>query len=80
MQIFLIFKIGQGRSPPSPLPPSCAPADLLIFKLQQEVLKFSDVCLSWSSAKTDIQTNFLHLFIEVSRTSVFLNGNVSANI
>ena len=31
----------------------------LIFKLQQEVLKFSDICVSWSSPKTDLETNFL---------------------
>ena len=26
----------------------------LIFKLQQEVLKFNDICVSWSSRKTDL--------------------------
>ena len=25
----------------------------LIFKLQREVLKFNDICMSWSSPKTD---------------------------
>ena len=30
---------------------------LLIFKLQQEVLKFNDLCVSWSSPKTDPETN-----------------------
>ena len=34
---------------------------LLIFKLQQEVFEFSDICVSWSSAKTDLETNFLNL-------------------
>ena len=29
----------------------------LFFKLQQEVLKFSDICVCWSSPKTD-QENF----------------------
>ena len=29
---------------------------LLIFKFQQDVLKFSDICLSWSSLKTDMET------------------------
>ena len=33
----------------------------LIFKLQQEVLKFIDICVSWSSPKTDLETNFLSL-------------------
>ena len=33
----------------------------LIFKLQQEVLKFNDICLSWSSAKTDLERSFLNL-------------------
>ena len=32
----------------------------LIFKLQQEVLKFNDICVSWSPAKTDLVTNFLN--------------------
>ena len=32
----------------------------LIFKLQQEVLKFNDICVSWSSQKTDLVTNFLN--------------------
>ena len=33
----------------------------LIFKMQQEVLKFSDICVSWSSPKTEQVTNFLNL-------------------
>ena len=32
-----------------------------IFKLQQEVLKFNDICVSWSSPKTDLVTGFLNL-------------------
>ena len=32
----------------------------LIFKLQQEVLKFNDICVSWSSQKSDLETNFLN--------------------
>ena len=32
----------------------------LIFKLQQEVLKFSDICVSLSSPKTDLVKNFLN--------------------
>ena len=47
----------------------------LIFKLQQEVLKFNDICVSWSSPKTDMETNFLNLKIKVLRTLVFLNRN-----
>ena len=31
------------------------------FKLQQEFLKFDDICESRSSPKTDMETNFLHL-------------------
>ena len=30
----------------------------LIFKLQQEVLKFNDTYVSWSSLKTDLVTKF----------------------
>ena len=26
----------------------------LIFKLKQDVLKFNDICVSWSSPKTDL--------------------------
>ena len=33
---------------------------LLIFKLQQDVLKFNDICVSWSFPKTDLVTNFLN--------------------
>ena len=47
----------------------------LIFKLQQEVLKFNDICVIWNSPKTDLLTNFINLKIEVLRTSVFLNSN-----
>ena len=35
--------------------------DLSIFKLQQEVLNFNDICVSWNSPKTDLVTNFLNL-------------------
>ena len=31
----------------------------LIFKLQQEVLKFNDIRVSWGSSKTDLVRNFL---------------------
>ena len=33
----------------------------LILKLQQEVLKFNDICVNWSSPKTDMETHFLNL-------------------
>ena len=33
----------------------------LFFKLQQEVLKFNDICVSWSSPKADLETKFLNL-------------------
>ena len=33
----------------------------LIFKLQQEVLKFNDNCVSWSYPRTDLATNLLNL-------------------
>ena len=33
----------------------------LIFKLQQEVLNFNDICVNWSFPKTDLVTNFLNL-------------------
>ena len=33
----------------------------LIFKLQQEVLKFSDICVCRSSPKTDVEMNFSNL-------------------
>ena len=33
----------------------------LIFNLQQEVLKFNDINVSWSSPKSDLMINFLNL-------------------
>ena len=53
---------------------SLAPRSL-IFKLQQELLKLNDICVSWSSPKTDLQTNLLNLEIEVLRMLVFLDSN-----
>ena len=32
----------------------------LIFKLQREVLKINNICVSWSSPKTDLVTNLLN--------------------
>ena len=47
----------------------------LISKLQQEVLKFNDTCLNWSSPKTDEETNFFNLENRSLSTSLFLNSN-----
>ena len=33
----------------------------LIFKLQQGVLKFNDICISWSSPKTNLVTTVLNV-------------------
>ena len=33
----------------------------LIFKLQRKVLIFNDICVSWSSARTDLEANFWNL-------------------
>ena len=33
----------------------------LILELQQKVRKFNNICLSWNSPKTDLETNFLNL-------------------
>ena len=30
----------------------------LNFKMQQEVLKLNDICMSWRSPKTDLEKNF----------------------
>ena len=30
----------------------------LIFKVQQEALKFNNICMSWGFPKTDLVTNF----------------------
>ena len=32
----------------------------VVFKLHQEVLKFNDICASWSSPNTDLVTNILN--------------------
>ena len=40
----------------------------LIFKLQQKVLKFNDNCVSWSSPKTYLVTNYLDLEMASIRT------------
>ena len=32
----------------------------LLFKLEQEISKFNDICVSWSSPKTDLVSNFLN--------------------
>ena len=43
----------------------------LIFKLQREVLKFNVVCVSWSSPKIDLVTNFLNLENQISENVSF---------
>ena len=40
-----------------------------IFKSQQEVLKFNDICVSWGSPKTDQVINFLNPENRSLRTS-----------
>ena len=47
----------------------------LILKLQQNVLKFNDICLSWSSPKLKWRQTFWTYKIEVLTTSLFLNSN-----
>ena len=47
----------------------------LILKLQQNVLKFNDICLSWSSPKLTWRQTFWTYKIEVLTTSLFLNSN-----
>ena len=48
----------------------------LIFKLKQEVLKFNDICVSWSSPKNDLVTNFLDLENRSFENEVFfINSN-----
>ena len=42
-------------------PSHCFLPTPLIFKLQQEVLKFNEICVNWSLPKTDLETNFLNL-------------------
>ena len=32
----------------------------LTFKLQQKIWKFNDICVSWSSRKTNLERNFLN--------------------
>ena len=46
-----------------------------IFKLQQEVLRLNDICVSLGSPKNWSEDGFSKLGIEVLRTSVFLNSN-----
>ena len=49
----------------------------LIFKFQREILKFNDICLCWSSAKTGLGTNFLNLENRSFESVSFLVKNVS---
>ena len=48
---------------------------LLIFKLQHEVWKFFHIRVSWSSPKSDRETNFLNLENRTWGMSLFLNSN-----
>ena len=43
--------------------------------LQKEVSKLRDICMSWSSPKTDLVGNFLNLENQSFEKSVFLNSN-----
>ena len=43
--------------------------------LQKEVSKLSDICMSWSSPKTDLVGNFFNLENQSFEKSVFLNSN-----
>ena len=47
---------------------ACRP---LVFKLEQEVLKFNDICVSWSFPKTDQVTNLLNLENQSFEVSFF---------
>ena len=51
----------------------------LIFKWQQEVLKFN-ICVNCSFPKTDLETNSLNMEIKVLRMSVFLNSNFQVGV
>ena len=42
------------------------------FKLQQDFLKFSDICVSWNSPKTDLETNILNLKNRSFEVAVFV--------
>ena len=47
----------------------------MFFKVQQEVLKFNDICVSWSSPKTDMVTNFLDPENRLSKFRERLSSN-----
>ena len=68
--VIIPFKIKIIEKPHTVLFP-----DMWPLKLQQEVLKFSDICVSWSSAKPDLETIFWTYQTKVLRTSDFLNSN-----
>ena len=53
--VIIPFKIKIIEKPHSFLPRP------LIFNLQQEVWKFDDICVTWSSAKAVLERNFLKL-------------------
>ena len=45
----------------------------LTVRLQQEVLRFNDICVSWRSPKADLEMN-------LENRSFFLNSNFYVNI
>ena len=47
----------------------------VIFKLPQEVLKFDDICMSWSSTKTGLEMKFLKSKNRSFEKLVLLNSN-----
>ena len=55
LTLWLFFKIKIIEKPHSFAPRP------LIFKLQQEVLRFNAIIVSWSSTKTELVTNFFKL-------------------
>ena len=54
-------------------PPTFAPRPL-IFKLQQEVFNFNDICVSWSSPKTDLLPKVCNFIKNKTLAQVFSCG------
>ena len=48
----------------------------LIFKVQQEFLKFNDICVNWRPPKTDLETNVLNLENQSLEYITFSEGYV----
>ena len=51
-----------------------------ILKLRHEVLKFTDIYVTWTSSKTDLETNFLSFQNQSFVQVIFLNINFAVNI